>query len=116
MKIIFAAATLFAFPACANAAPRECYSPLGAAVPDVATAKAIAMAVISARQTSSISKKYRLSVELDTEQEGSWMVSQGVPQPRNRDSKTIVIMTGGGGMQMRIDRCTGEITDMHYAR
>jgi hypothetical protein len=116
MKTFVIAAMLLTFPVCANAAQTECRSPLGAAVPDVATARAIATAVISARQTTEISKKYRLFVEPDSERAGSWMASQALPQPRNRDPKTIVLIRGGGGMQMRIDRCTGEISDMYYSR
>ena len=116
MKMLVIVALLLASPVCANANELECKSPLGAAVPDIRTARAVATAVISARQTPKRSKEYRLVVEADYERLGGWVAFQSLPQPRSRDPETMIVIHGGGGLQMRIDRCTGEISDLHYSR
>jgi hypothetical protein len=116
MRKFVLALAMCCFPAWASAAPAECRLPLGATVPDTATARAIALAVISAQQTSAVSKKYRLFVGPDSERAGSWEASQTLAQPRNRAPKAITVTMGGGGIHMHINRCTGEISDMYYYR
>ena len=116
MKTFAFAALLLALPDCANAKEASCKSSLGAAVPDVRTAKAIATAVISARQTLKRSSKYRLVVEPDGDRPGGWVAFQSLPRPASRDPNSMVVIHGGGGLEMRIDRCTGEISNLHLSR
>jgi hypothetical protein len=107
------AAALLIVPICANAADRECSSAIGAAVPDAATARAIAAAVMSAHQKAEISKRYLLEVEPDGET--GWIAFQGIPAVSKPNGDTIVTM-GGGGLGMHIDRCSGAISEFHYQR
>lgn len=98
------------------AAELDCPRALGPVVPNAKTAKAIAVAVIAARQSTDHAKKYRLYVESDEERPGGWIVFQSLPFARSGDPNYINVITGGGGITMRIDRCSGEVSDMYYQR
>jgi hypothetical protein len=104
---------LFVLPFAAQAGARECASPLGAAVPNARTARAIAEAVIAARPVKL--KGYVLHV---SKGEDGWDASQSPPPaPPIRNAQGQLLETlGGGGLQMHIDRCTGKISKMHYQR
>ncbi len=113
MIIIFPLA-LLANPVAPQVAQATCQLPLGAAVPDAATASAIASAVASARRSSP--EKYQLVVKPDPSRPGSWWAAQTLPQPRSSKPGEVVVRSGGGGLEMRIDGCTGAISDMRYSR
>lgn len=87
--------------------------PLGAAVPDEGTARAIAQAVIAARPV----KLKEYSLKLVRSGDG-WDAAQSratTPPVRKVDGQ-VIAMLGGGGLHMHIDRCTGEISNMYYVR
>jgi len=81
--------------------------------PDVTAARRIAETAIrnqagSASTTDAAARTYRLVVEADREDANQWsafQVQAGPGSPR-----------GGGGLEFRIDRCTGAISRMHHAR
>jgi hypothetical protein len=107
------AAILLAVPVCANAAGRECGSAIGAAVPDVTTARAIALAVIAAHQKLEVSKRYNLKVERDGS--AGWIAFQTIPPVAKPNGDTIVT-AGGGGIEMHMDRCSGAISELYYQK
>lgn len=100
---------LFAAPPLPSRQPiaPSCVQSLGAAVPDANTARKIADAVISARQKPEQLRGYRLNVEPDGDNPGSWRVWQ---------SPLGQAITGGGGISLRINRCTAAVSDFHYQR
>lgn len=90
-----------------------CTSPLGAAVPSVRTARAIAKAVIASRPV----KLRGFSLNVGRSGDG-WEASQSLSPTRptrNADGQLIATF-GGGGLHMHIDGCTGEISNMYYLR
>lgn len=93
-----------------------CGMSLGPAVPDAKTARLIAEAVIAAQQSPQKTEEYHLTVEPDEDQPSEWVAFQSLPAPQNNDPETIVVIMGGGGIAMRINRCNGQISDMHYQR
>lgn len=93
--------------AASRPATPPCEQPLGVAVPDADTARKIATAIISARQSPEQSRRYRLVIEPDGEAAGYWRAWQ---MPVNRSG------TGGGGISLRIDRCTAAVSGFHYQR
>lgn len=84
-----------------------CRQPPGVAVPNANTARKIATAVISARQAPEQLNRYRLVIEPDGEMTGYWRAWQ---MPINSSG------TGGGGISLRIDRCTAAVSGFHYQR
>jgi hypothetical protein len=92
--------------------PAKCPSVLGAAVPDAATARTIATAIIRARQSPEVMKRYTLHV--DVERYGNWRVWQGIPE--RYDAKSIIITNGGGGIAMTINRCTAAVSDFYFQK
>ena len=104
---------ILAFMPFAPAVASPCHSPLGALVPDVQTARAIAVAVIAAHQKPNISKRYTLEIEEDGGDR--WLAYQYMP-PVVSASGEITVTMGGGGLSMRVDRCSGEITEVHFQR
>jgi hypothetical protein len=59
---------------------------------------------------------YVLHVEQDERNPNKWAVWQGLPEPPPSADGTVILQVGGGGMAMRIDRCTGEVSKVHYVR
>lgn len=95
---------------------KDCQLVLGEAVPNAETAKQIANAVIANRQSPQVRAKYRLNVEPDEEQPDGWIVFQSLHHRLSNDPNTTKATRGGGGIGMRIDRCTGEISNMYFQR
>jgi len=76
------------------------------AAPDVAAARRIAEATI--RNVGATTRPWRLFVEADRDDRRLWTAFQ-----RPRGSRST---RGGGGLEFRIDRCTGAISRMHRSR
>jgi len=104
---------VLACPAVADAKNRACASPLGAAVPDIRTARAIAEAIIAAHPGPSKREGYVLHVQRDGN--SGWSAAQSAPAPSDRNGHMVATF-GGGGLRMHIDRCSGRISDMYYLR
>ena len=84
--------------------------------PDEAAARRIAEAVIAGRPHPP-RRRYVLHVRRDGEDPSQWIASQGLPPPRRRPPPgSIYVRAGGGGLGMRIDRCTGAVSRLHYQR
>lgn len=100
---------LFTAPALPSRQPivPSCVHLWDPAVPDANTARKIADAVISARQKPEQLRGYRLNVEPDGDNPGSWHVWQS---PHGQ------AISGGGGISLRINRCTAAVSDFHYQR
>ena len=113
MIVRLLAAALLIVPICANAADRKCDTAVGAAVPNAATARAIALAVIHAHQKAEVSKRYVLTVGPD----GStgWIAFQSIP-PVRKPNGGFILTEGGGGLGMHIDRCSGAISELYYQK
>lgn len=75
------------------------------AVPDEAVARRIAEREIAARPRPG---RFVLHVERDVHSRGLWAAWQTPASGRPT--------RGGGGIMMRIDRCTGEVSALHYQR
>lgn len=97
-------------------------APCDPLVPTKAVALGIFNAVVSAKETAAAHRKFETIVESDDD---SWQVSQS---PRGANSvhyfrgphgelmETVRVMEDGGGFEMRIDKCTGAISDAHWSR
>jgi hypothetical protein len=89
----------------AAAAGGPCVHP---AAPDQASARRIAQTIIVNRnRTGRPLPPYDLRIEADRDDSGQWLAYQ---TPRNGPTR------GGGGMSFRIDRCTGAVSRITYAR
>ena len=84
---------------------------------DRAAARTIAEATIRSRPAmrpvaaaAAAGRPYRLVVEADRDDAGQWSAFQVPPRSGPRSQR------GGGGLEFRIDRCTGAISQMHYSR
>ena len=84
---------------------------------DLAAARRIAEATIRSRPAlrpvaaaAAAGRPYRLIVEVDRDDAGQWSAFQVPPRSGPRSQR------GGGGLEFRIDRCTGAISALHYAR
>jgi len=104
---------VLACPTAADAKNRACASPLGAAVPDIRTARAIAEAIIAAHPGPTKRDGYVLHVQRDGD--SGWSAAQSPPPPSDRGERMVATF-GGGGLRMHIDRCSGRISDMYYLR
>jgi hypothetical protein len=91
----------------------QCRTSIGAIVPDANTARQIAVAVIAAHQKPENSEKFELEVEPDGD--SSWSAYQYIPPATGRNGE-IIVTEGGGGLSMKIDRCTGAISQVYYQR
>jgi hypothetical protein len=76
-------------------------------------ARQLAEAVIRGIQTPEKMRKYVLHVE---DYRGHWLIWQGLPQRAPNPDGSLTVSAGGGGLSMRVDKCTGEISDVHYSR
>jgi len=104
VAILFLAAAAVPADPCGGARP---------VAPDVAAARRIAEATIRGRpalrpvtEAAAAGHPYRLAVEVDRDDARQWSAYQMPPELRR----------GGGGLEFRIDRCTGAISRMHYSR
>lgn len=91
--------------------PTDCPNPVAL---DAERARLIASREIAARETAAGHRRGRfiLQVGQDGEHRGAWRVWQ----ERLRLPEQQRAMRGGGGITMRIDRCTGAVSDLHYQR
>jgi hypothetical protein len=97
--------------------PRSC-ALIYPIVPDERAARRIAEAVIAADPHPERGN-YELRVRMDEDNPGQWIAYQHLPEPRLRRPLRpgeVIVTSGGGGVEMRIDRCTGAITRLHYIR
>jgi hypothetical protein len=84
--------------------------------PDEAAARRIFAAVLDLRPHRR-GPRYALKVAPDRDDPGKWLASQDLPPPRGKlRPGWIWVQAGGGGLGMRIDRCTGAISDLYYQR
>ena len=108
---------LLALAAAAQPAPpaRRCRL-IYPVVPDERAARRIAEVVIAARPFQP-RRRYQLRVTIDEDDPRQWLAYQHRPAPRLRlRPGEVQVTSGGGGVEMRIDRCTGAITHLHYIR
>jgi hypothetical protein len=102
-----------------SAAAPAAAPPCGAARPvagDLAAARRIATSTIRGHEAAlrtagpaAPAAAYRLIVEADRDDAGQWIAYQiRVSGGRSQ--------LGGGGLEFRIDRCTGAVSRLHHAR
>jgi hypothetical protein len=96
------------------AAPPPCHLTYPVA-PDLAAARRIALAVIASRPGHP-RQRYVLRVMPDEDDPGQWLAFQSLPPPPPDGPGYVWVQAGGGGVGMRIDRCTGAISRLHYSR
>ncbi len=85
----------------------------GPYVTEEATARAIALAIIEQMQSRERQAEYDLNVEDDG---AFWTIFQSVRGYPRRDGDSITVMMGGGGLTMRIAKCDGALSSMHWQR
>ena len=103
-------------PLSLEAAPTRCSVTVGELVPTAEVARGVAEAVISGRQSPEKRAGYVLHVARDERDPSKWAVWQGLHQPPPNADGSVTIALGGGGLSMRIDRCTGKIGRVRYVR
>ena len=91
----------------AGAAPPPHCALISPVAPDATAARRIAQAVL-ANVPHVRRPGYRLMVDAAPHDSGGWYAIEVPPNWRN--------MRGGGGLGMRIDRCTGAISELYYQR
>jgi hypothetical protein len=102
--------------AAAPASPAPACSLTYPVAPDERAARRIAEAVIAARPFQP-RQRYVLRVMLDRDDPGQWVAFQDLPEPTRRlPPGQVYVSAGGGGVAMRIDRCTGAISRLFYSR
>ena len=87
-------------------------------VPDARAARRIAEAVIASDPHPN-HRNYIQRVIPDDEDSGKWIAFQIQPERRLRrplQPGEVIVSAGGGGIEMRIDRCTGAISRLFYSR
>jgi hypothetical protein len=95
------------------APPRPCDIAVGELVPTAQVARPLAEVIIRGQASAARTADHVLRV--DQRDQGNWLVSQSLPASAPRvEPDAIVVTHGGGGLQMRIDRCNGAISDVHY--
>jgi hypothetical protein len=110
---------LLALAAAAQPAPaaRAC-ALIWPVAPDERAARRLAEAVIAADPHRE-GRNYGLRVRADEDNPGQWIAYQHLAEPRLRRPHRpgeVIVSAGGGGLEMRIDRCTGAISRLHYIR
>lgn len=91
----------------------------GPYVGDLVAARQVATAVIHSveRQAGMDSGARDRSYELNIEDDGSqWVVYQSMRGYPRHEGDALVVMAGGGGVEMRIDKCSGAISQLHWSR
>ncbi|MBL8537668.1 MAG: hypothetical protein JNM59_09735 [Hyphomonadaceae bacterium] len=91
----------------------------GPYVADEATARRIALAVILGmeRREELISRERQRRYDLKVEDRGAyWIAFQTVRGYPRREGDAIIVMAGGGGLEMRIAKCDGTISEVHWSR
>ena len=78
----------------------------GPVVPTAEVARGIFTAV--AKQSEQVAGRYVLTI---VDAGAAWGAYQVLPAPTDGS-----VIFGGGGLTMRIDKCTGAISEMHYMR
>ena len=97
-----------------DAEARKCDIRVGELVPSEQVARELAEVIIRSRQTPEQRSRYVLHVEQDGET--GWVVYQSLPDsPPDADGK-ITVSAGGGGLGMRINRCSGAMSSVYYQR
>lgn len=104
---------LAASAATAGHQPR-CDIRVGELVPNAEVARELAEAVIRSRETAAQRSRYVLSVEQDGT--AGWIAFQHLPDTRAGGNGKLTVTAGGGGLGMRIDRCNGAMSRVHYER
>lgn len=92
----------------------KCDIRVGELVPSAQVARELAEAIIRSRQTAEQRSRYVLHVEQDGTT--GWAVFQSLPETRPDGHGNITVTAGGGGLGMRIDRCNGAMSRVHYQR
>jgi len=105
LTVLLALAAAFQPPACARPV-----------APDEAAARRIAEREIAARPPRTGVHRFRLNVIPDSDNPGRWLAHQSVVLPPLPPGQRRSSMRGGGGIEMRIDRCTGAVSNLHYSR
>ena len=111
LLLVLAAATQPAPP------PRPC-SLIYPVAPNERAARRIAEAVIAGNPFP-LRRNFELRVRLDERDPGQWIAYQYLPDPplrRPLRPGEVIVGRGGGGVEMRIDRCTGAISRLFYSR
>jgi len=104
---------LFLASAATGGDMRKCDIGVGELVPSAQVARELAEAIIRNRQTPEQRSRYVLHIEQDG---NGWIAFQALPDRAATASGDTVITAGGGGLGMRIDRCNGAISEIHYQR
>ena len=97
--------TLLPLALAAAAQAPACANPVA---PDHEAARRIAVREIAARPRPG---RFVLHVFPDERNPGLWHAWQSPPAVPGRGT-----IRGGGGISMRIDRCTGAVSNLHYQR
>ena len=92
----------------------KCDVCVGELVPNAQVARELAEAVIRSRQTAEHRSRYVLRVKQDGTT--GWLVFQSLRDSRANGNGEIRVNAGGGGLGMRIDRCTGAMSRFVYQR
>ena len=80
----------------------------GPVVPTAEVARGIFAAVAKPLQSEQTASAYVLTI---ADVGVAWGVSQALPAPTDGSA-----IRGGGGLTMRIDKCTGAISEMYFIR
>jgi hypothetical protein len=110
---MFLGVLLAATAASASHSP-TCDIRIGELVPNAQVARELADVVIRNRQTAERRARYSLHVEKDGTT--GWLVFQSLPDSPPDGNGKITVTAGGGGLAMRIDRCNGAMSEVHYQR
>jgi hypothetical protein len=100
--------------AAAGGETRKCDIRVGELVPNAQVARDLAEVIVRSRQTPEQRARYELHVEPDGET--GWVVFQGLPDGPPDANGNITVSAGGGGLGMRINRCTGAMSKVYYQR
>ena len=106
-------AVLLAFAATAASQSPKCDVGIGELVPNSQVARELANVIIRSRQTARRRSRYSLHVEKDA---AGWVIFQSLAGSLPKANGRTTVTAGGGGLSMRIDRCNGTISDVHYQR
>jgi hypothetical protein len=94
--------------------PSKCDIRVGELVPNAEMARDLAEAIIRSRQTAQQRSRYVVHVEKDGAT--GWIVFQSLPDAGADATGKFTVTAGGGGLGIRIDRCNGAMSRVHYQR